>query len=112
MFPDCRAAQAARAVALLRAGKKAGAASLAAKVEGPGGSVTRDYALACYHLMSGDRVGAMARLRSSLNRGYRDTDLEHDPNLAALKDDPEFRSLAEKMKERLRSHRAAIPGAR
>ncbi len=52
------------------------------------------YNIACAQAMRGDKPAALAALRLTIERGYRNAEfMQHDRDLASLQDDPGFRAL-------------------
>ncbi len=62
-------------------------------------NATAHYNLACSLALSKRKADALRSLRQAIELGYDDADwMEQDPDLEALKDDPAFIALLEKLK--------------
>ena len=60
------------------------------------------YNLACSYILLHDKKRAFAALERAIDLGYGDVDhMLRDPDLAAIRDDPQFHQLTEKIKNRL-----------
>jgi serine/threonine-protein kinase len=100
---NCAAREAAQAVVLLRAGRATEAAAAARRVASQRETALGDYALACYRLLRHERIEALRLLGKAVALGYEDREMTKDSNLKALSEDPQFQSLASRLKQRLES---------
>lgn len=97
---------AAQAVVFQRGGHKQEARRAAQKaisaLEFPGQVPGRaHYFLACYRVLNGEKAEALRLLRTAIERGYEDVALDRDPNLSALRGEPDFGELLTEMQRRL-----------
>ena len=64
------------------------------------GNATAHYNLACSLALSKRKSAALRELRRAVKLGYRDFDwMQQDPDLEALKHDPNFQSLIDTLKQ-------------
>jgi hypothetical protein len=61
------------------------------------------YNLACFWSLAGERKPAVDSLRRALALGYADMLVSTDPDLDALRDDPEFQKVITAIEDRLRT---------
>ncbi len=90
---SCSAGAAAHAVDLQRTGEAAAAGARAQQAAAGPGSKSSQYALACYHVLRGDRDEAIALLQRFPGKGWVEPGLERDPNLASLRADVRFQRI-------------------
>jgi non-specific serine/threonine protein kinase/serine/threonine-protein kinase len=58
------------------------------------------YALACLSALAGDRESAIAKLSEAVDCGLSRPEILDDPDLASLRNDPEFEALAQRVRMR------------
>ena len=62
-------------------------------------NATAHYNLACSHALLGDARSSLESLETAAFLGYDEADfMEHDEDLASLRNDPRFRSLLERIR--------------
>jgi tetratricopeptide (TPR) repeat protein len=60
------------------------------------------YNLSCLYLHEGDPTSGIRTLHKSVERGFRNIELfRHDPDLASLRDTPEFEELVRELEEKI-----------
>lgn len=88
------------ALSLLRIGDETAAAQAIGRAARLTPDADGTYNLACYWALTGKRNQALAALGRAVKLGFSGTLLTRDPDLASLRDDPEFTALVDSMNEK------------
>jgi hypothetical protein len=87
-------------VALYRAGRADAARGAAERAATRADTAWGAYNLACYHALAGARDEALRRLRVAVDLGFADALIDADPDLATLRGEADYRTLAAAVRAR------------
>jgi tetratricopeptide (TPR) repeat protein len=93
------------AVTLQRAGRETEAREAAADAESLAASPFGYYNLACFWAVAGDRAATIDSLERSVELGFADALITTDPDLDAVRGDPEFEAIVAAVESRISSRR-------